>query len=261
MSLLLRLSVGAGVLILIAGCGILPEISHQPTYHNPFPQLTKVAVAPFFNLSAEPTVDGRQFADAYFNALQAIPGFEVVPFTVVEEKANELHLSLSSPSEVRQLAEALEVDAVVIGAVTDFSPYYPPRCALQVEWYAANPCFHTVPAGYGLPWGTIEEEYIPDTLVLESELELARAQLKTQTPRPPLADGGTLPASEKKPPKSGNLLTTISARRQAERAAAARAQAIARPSIAAPLRTDSTPAACAPAAWNRADGVCCNDRR
>ncbi len=255
MSLLLRLSVGAGVLILIAGCGILPEISHQPTYHNPFPQLTKVAVAPFFNLSAEPTVDGRQFADAYFNALQAIPGFEVVPFTVVEEKANELHLSLASPSEVRQLAEALDVDAVVIGAVTDFSPYYPPRCALQVEWYAANPCFHTVPAGYGLPWGTIEEEYIPNALVLESELELARAQLKTQMPHPPLIEGGTLPASEKNTSKSGNLLTTITAHRQAERAAAARAQAFARPSVAAPLRTDSARRR-AFAARNRTDGVC-----
>jgi hypothetical protein len=196
MSLVLRLAVGAGVVILVAGCGILPEISHQPTYHNPFPQLTKVAVAPFFNLSAEPTVDGRQFADAYFNALQAIPGFEVVPFTVVEAKANEMHLSLANPIEVRKLAEALEVDAVVIGAVTDFSPYYPPRCALQVEWYAANPCFHTVPAGYGLPWGTIEEEYIPDTLVLESELELARAQLKTQTPTPISAAGDAMPRAK-----------------------------------------------------------------
>jgi hypothetical protein len=233
MSLLLRLAVGAGVVILVAGCGILPEISHQPTYHNPFPQLTKVAVAPFFNLSAEPTVDGRQFADAYFNALQAIPGFEVVPFTVVEAKANEMHLSLANPIEVRKLAEALEVDAVVIGAVTDFSPYYPPRCALQVEWYAANPCFHTVPAGYGLPWGTIEEEYIPDTLVLESELELARSQLKTQTPTPISAAGDAVPASERKPAKTGNLLTTIAARREAHMSSAAKAQAAARPSNAA----------------------------
>jgi hypothetical protein len=236
MSLLLRLAIAAGVVILVAGCGILPEISHQPTYHNPFPQLTKVAVAPFFNLSAEPTVDGRQFADAYFNALQAIPGFEVVPFTVVEEKANEMHLSLANATEVRKLAEALEVDAVVIGAVTDFSPYYPPRCALQVEWYAANPCFHTVPVGYGLPWGTIEEEYIPDTLVLESELELARAQLKTQTPTPLSMAGDSLPASDAKRSKTGNLLTTIAARREAHVSAARRAQAAARPStVAAPL--------------------------
>src|SRR6185436_19652256 len=58
----------------------------------------------------------------------------------------------------------------------------PPRCGLQVEWYAANPCFHPIPAGYGLPWGTPEEEFIPAPLVFEAELALAKAQLRTQTP-------------------------------------------------------------------------------
>ena len=43
------------------------------------------------------------------------------------------------------------VDAVVIGTVTDFTPYYPPRCGLRVEWYAANSGFHEIPPGYGLP--------------------------------------------------------------------------------------------------------------
>ena len=58
-----------------------------------------------------------------------------------------------------------------------------PRCAMQVEWYAANPCFHPIPPGYGLPWGTPEEEQIPPQLVFEAERALAREQLKTQTPR------------------------------------------------------------------------------
>ena len=68
------------------GCNlILPDVSHQPVVHNPFPQLSQVAVAPFFNQSDEPTVDGRKFALAYFAELQAVPGFEVVPLGVVEE--------------------------------------------------------------------------------------------------------------------------------------------------------------------------------
>jgi hypothetical protein len=210
MPFLMRLAIGAGVLILVAGCGLVPEIAHQPTYHNPFPQLTKVAVAPFFNLSAEPTVDGRQFAGAYMAELQAIPGFEVAPFPVVEEKIRELGLSLANPVEVRKLAQALEVDAVVIGAVTDFSPYYPPRCSMQVEWYTANACFHPIPVGYGLPWGTPEEEYIPDTLVLETELGLAREQLKTQTPE--LAAEATIPVHDGARPKAGNLMALLRAR-------------------------------------------------
>ncbi len=170
------------LLLTSAGCSIFPEIAHQPVVHNPFPQLTKVAIAPFFNLSTEPTVDGRQFALAYFNELQLIPGFEVVPIGVVEKTLETYKITLGGAEDARRLAQILGVDAVVIGAVTDFSPYYPPRCTMQVEWYAANPGFHPIPPGYGLPWGTTEEEFIPAPLVQESEFALARAQLKTQTP-------------------------------------------------------------------------------
>jgi len=53
---------------------------------------------------------------------------------------------------------------------------------LQVEWYAANPGFHPVPPGYGLPWGTAEEQNIPERLILESRLAYAREQMRTQAP-------------------------------------------------------------------------------
>jgi hypothetical protein len=168
--------------IAFSGCSLIPEISHQPVVHNPFPQLSKVAVAPFFNLSAEPSVDGREFALAYFNELQLVPGFQVVPVGVVEQTIKTYGLEMSSPADARKLAQILEVDAVVVGSVTDFSPYYPPRCAMHVEWYAASPCYHPIPPGYGLPWGTPEEEYIPPPLVFEAEMALAREQLKTQSP-------------------------------------------------------------------------------
>jgi hypothetical protein len=167
----------------LAGCHmILPDVSHQPMVHNPFPQLSRVAVAPFFNQSDEPTVDGRKFALAYFAELQATPGFEVVPLGVVEEAILEHRVDLSNAGEARRLAQILNVDAVVIGSVTDYTPYYPPRCGLRVEWYAANPGFHAIPPGYGLPWGTPEEEFIPQPLVFEAEMALAKAQMATQTP-------------------------------------------------------------------------------
>ena len=83
---MIRWAIACGVLILLTGCGLVPGVSHQPQLHNPFPQLTKVAVAPFINLSTEPSVDGRQFGLAYFSELQAVPGFEVVPIGVVEQR-------------------------------------------------------------------------------------------------------------------------------------------------------------------------------
>jgi hypothetical protein len=173
---------GVALSLLLSGCSLLPEIAYEPTLHNPLPQLSKVAVAPFFNMSQEPTLDGRQLAAAYFNELQLVPGFEVVPVGVVEQAMAESSITLNGPDDARRLAQLLEVDAMVIGAVTDFSPYYPPRCAMQVEWYAANPGFHPIPPGYGLPWGTPEECEIPGSLIFEAEMALAREQLKTQTP-------------------------------------------------------------------------------
>jgi hypothetical protein len=171
------------VLVGAPGCSLIfPDVSHEPVIHNPFPQLNKIAVAPFFNQSNEPTVDGRKFALAYFAELQAVPGFEVVPLGVVETAIIENQVNLANPGEARRLANILGVDAVVVGSVTDYTPYYPPRCGLRVEWYAANSGFHEIPPGYGLPWGTPEEEYIPAPLVFESEFALAKAQLKTQSP-------------------------------------------------------------------------------
>ena len=197
---------------LTTGCSLLlPDVSTMPVVHNPFPQLSRVAVAPFLNLSDEPTVDGREFAIAYFSELQSIPGFEVVPLGVVEETMIAEGIDLSKPADAQRLAQLLGVDAVVVGAVTDYTPYYPPRCGMRVEWYTANEGFHEIPAGYGLPWGTPEEEYIPQKVVFEAEMTLARAQMKTQSPECnedglPAAWPLQVPSSKKLSPTTANPL-------------------------------------------------------
>jgi hypothetical protein len=206
--MLRRLLIGGWLLVMV-GCGVAPEIAHQPIIHNPFPQLSTVAVAPFFNLSDEKTVDGLQFAKAYFAELQSFPGFEVVPPTVVGEAIFQNQLQLDKPEDVRRLANILGVDAVVVGAVTEYSPYYPPRVGLKIEWFAANACFHEIPPGYGLPWGTPEEEYIPESLVFEAEFARAKAQLASRTPHAPSGDGampaesGAAPFDVDPPPAPG----------------------------------------------------------
>src|SRR5438132_11857234 len=67
---------------LSSGCMAIPDRILEPQFHNPFPQIYRVAVLPFFNQSAEPTVDGEAVAMAYYNELQNIPGFEVLPVGV-----------------------------------------------------------------------------------------------------------------------------------------------------------------------------------
>lgn len=181
----MRILVAISGLVLLAGCSALPDIAHQPQFHNPFPQLHRVAVLPFFNLSENPYVDGEKVALSYFNELQSIPGFEVMPIGVTKRRIESLRLPMDESTDFQQIAERLGVDVLIVGAITDYTPYYPPRLGLSVSWYAANRGFHPIPPGYGLPWGTAEEEYIPDRLVHEAEFALAQQQLRTQTPEEP----------------------------------------------------------------------------
>ena len=170
------------VCLLCGGCAAIPEVTRVPQYHNPFPQLHRVAILPFYNLSAEPTVSQDDVALAYYGELQQIPGFEVMPPGVVKQWLMANRVEIDGATDFQMLARRLGVDIVIRGAVTEYSPYFPPRLGLAVDWFAANPSFHPIPPGYGLPWGTTQEEYIPDSLVYEAEFALAREQLATQTP-------------------------------------------------------------------------------
>src|SRR5262245_6537944 len=205
--------------IAASGCALLPDRIVEPQFHNPFPQIFRVAVLPFFNQSAEPTVDGDTVAMAYYNELQTIPGFEVMPVGVAKQMlAASIAATRAEPrggADFQRLARMMNVDAVLVGSITEYSPYYPPRIGISVDWYAANSSFHPIPPGYGLPWGRAEEEFIPSTLVREAEFALAREQLSTQTPDLPEEDaGGAISrtahqkrAVESLPPKQGEQLS------------------------------------------------------
>lgn len=124
----------AACLPLFCGC-VMVEVGVT----NPVAGLTTVAIAPFFNLSQERSVDGRRFALAYFAELQKTPGFQVIPVGVVEQTMFDNRLEMNNPDDVLKLSQLLNADAVVVGAVTDYSPYYPPRVGMQVSWYSPRP--------------------------------------------------------------------------------------------------------------------------
>lgn len=169
-------------LLALSGCSLIPDVRRKPQFSNPFPQITRVAILPFYNQSEEPTLNGTDVALAYFNEMQSIPGFEVLPVGVIENALVAFGSEPRTASEFQEFARFVGADAVLVGAVTDYDAYYPPRITLRVNWYAANPAFHPIPVGYGLPWGTKKEKDIPNWIKLESERELAKKQLETQTP-------------------------------------------------------------------------------
>ena len=171
----------------LSGCEVMPVTRYKPTLHNPFVgNMRSVAVLPFYNYTGNPKVDGREFADYFAIELQKVPGFRVIPNKVVEDTMWEHDLGLhkiESVDDIRYLAQLLKVDAVVVGKIHNFSMSYPPLTKFDTEWYSVNPYLHPIVEGYGLPWGTEYERFIPDKIVLLSEMNLAEAQIKTQTPQ------------------------------------------------------------------------------
>lgn len=189
------------LLACVGGCALVPDVKHKPQYYNPFPQIKQIAVLPFANQSEEPTLSGERVALAYANELQAVPGFEVLPVGAVKAKLAQFSSPIG-PEETtgeyfQRLARFLGVDAVLVGAVTDFTPYYPPRMTMKVNWYAANPGFHPVLPGYGLPWGTKAEKKIPRWIHHSAQRALAAEQLKTQTPDLPTEPQPIAPIRER----------------------------------------------------------------
>lgn len=116
--------------LVMSGCAIV-----ELGVRNPVPGLETVAIVPFFNLSQDRTVDGREFALAYYSELQKVPGFEVLPVGVTERAIFENQLDMTGPEDALTLAKILDVDAVVVGAVTDFDAYNP-RIGLKISWYS-----------------------------------------------------------------------------------------------------------------------------
>ena len=183
------------------GCNFFPDVRHEPRFHNPFPQIQTIAILPFRNQSEDPTLSVDRVTLAYYDAAQALPGFEVLPVGLVDTQLaafeqQVLGRSISNTEDIQRFASHLGVDAVLQGSVTDYDSYYPPRMAMKVNWYAANPGFHPIPPGYGLPWGTKAEKKIPQTIKLEAERALAREQIATQTPLAGASTGFLQPQSQ-----------------------------------------------------------------
>ncbi len=125
-------------LLILASLTLSGCVITDLTVSNPIPEMSRVAIVPFVNLSSERAVDGRHFAEIYFSELQKCPGFQVLPIGITETAIREHNLNLERPAEVLELARILDVDAVVFGAVTEYSPYKPPRIGLQTSWYTAG---------------------------------------------------------------------------------------------------------------------------
>ncbi len=91
------------------------------------------AVAPLANESGAGVVDSLAITDAVVAKVAEARGLACVPTNRVLAAMRALHLaSVATPADSRRLAEALGVDAVVVGTITAYDPYDPPTLGLTL---------------------------------------------------------------------------------------------------------------------------------
>jgi len=95
-----------------------------------------IAVAPFLNQSGSEFLDMIAVTDEFYTELQQVEGLHVVPVNrVLATLGNLGKIQVNSPAEAVALLEALNADYVIVGSITRYDPYSPPKVGMAVQLY------------------------------------------------------------------------------------------------------------------------------
>ena len=133
-----RVLAPAGAILLIGltltGCGTNKKEMPIPL------QPRALAVVPFLNQSGSEHIDIMAVTDEFYTELQQVENFKVVPVDRVLSEMSKLdkNLNLRGPEDALTLAQNLGVEAVIVGAITRYDPYFPPKLGIIVQIYARD---------------------------------------------------------------------------------------------------------------------------
>jgi hypothetical protein len=103
---------------------------------KPPPPLRTFAVVPFLNQSGSEFLDPIAVTDEFYTELQLAEGLHVVPVNrVLAALSKTAKTQISSPDEAVALLEALDADGIIVGSVTQYDPYPPPKVGMAVQLY------------------------------------------------------------------------------------------------------------------------------
>lgn len=97
------------------------------------------AVAPLGNESGISEIDMALVADALVGKIDEVQGISCLPLnrTLAAMRARNMR-SVNSPAEARALANALGADGIIVGNVTAYDPYDPPKLGLTLGLFSRD---------------------------------------------------------------------------------------------------------------------------
>ncbi len=119
----------------LCGCVAPPE---APVLADPFRDSPRQvwAVAPIRNESGSQYADGLIFADHLARQLENTPNLDVLPVNrTLAVMDREQMREIASESDAMRVLQATGADALVVGTISAYDPYDPPKVGLNVELY------------------------------------------------------------------------------------------------------------------------------
>lgn len=124
-------------LALLAGCSSnsTPEYGYESPLFLPGQVRQTWAVAPVLNLSGQ-KVDPILQADLLYQQLQQVAGLNVIPVNRVIEVFASLRIDqVQSEEQAALVCDLLGCDALVVGTITTFDPYNPPKVGASLSLF------------------------------------------------------------------------------------------------------------------------------
>lgn len=126
------------MMILIGGCSSWShkKVVDDNRLHSPYMREMTVAVVPVVNYSGFEPIDMLRVTDLLYSELQQVDGFAVIPVNrLLAQMSQEKLNRIETPQQVMELASEVGADIVIVAAITEYNPYYPPIIGMAVQLY------------------------------------------------------------------------------------------------------------------------------
>jgi hypothetical protein len=133
----LRLRAVSLVLCLFScGCSTKEKLQEPHSLQSPYEHTQLWAVAPFNNESGVSIVKPDRIADLFVEQLEQVSGVRTIAVNRVLLAMHRLELrSIATSRDAVSVMNALGVDGLIVGTVTAYDPYPPPKLGAAIQLY------------------------------------------------------------------------------------------------------------------------------
>jgi len=134
------LAIGSAAVSAGSGCAAKPELVAPQGKSAPYDTSSGDvlwAVVPLRNESGTSLVDPLEVSDKVVQAAAQVHGVHALPLnrTIAAMRALKMN-ELGSPADAKKLAAELGVDGLLVGSITAWDPYNPPKLGLALALYS-----------------------------------------------------------------------------------------------------------------------------